>query len=82
MFKPVKIIYDFGGIIMTLILAVGYALCFANIAFIAESKCGIETKYGKIGAANTTIFLILASIIVALTHLLAFIQACRGCCKR
>ena len=66
-YKPFNFLYKLSGIIMSLTLAVGYAICLMNIAFIAESECS-QTTYGKIGRANTTIFLVLASFAVVFAH--------------
>jgi hypothetical protein len=72
LFKPVRFLYVMAGIKMTLTLIAGYVLCFINITYMANSNC-MHTKYGKISTANTTIFLVVASVTAGLTHILTFI---------
>lgn len=76
-FKPFNFLYKLSGIIMTFTIAVGYAICIMNIAFLAESDCK-STNYWKVGNANTVIFLIFGSFAIVFAHTLAWLP----CCKR
>ena len=82
LFRPIEIIYVFGGVIMTVICAAGYVAAFVNIAYIADSSCSEDTTYGSMSIFLTIAFLILGSIIVLIAHLLAFLTACKECCCR
>ena len=81
-FKPIKIIYIFGGVMMTIILAGGYVGCFVMVGLLTNSDCVNDTNYGRLSTANIVIFLALASAIVVLAHLLAMLSACKTCCSR
>ncbi len=69
------------GILMTLDFAVGYAICFMNIAFISESNCS-KTTFGRVGASNTLIFLIVGSFVVVFSHVIVWLPLCKKCCER
>lgn len=67
---------------MLLCMLTGYAICFMNIAFIAESHCGTETTYGRVGQANTLIFLIVGTFVMLTTHIIIWLPVCAVCCKK
>ena len=65
---------------MTCTLAIGYAICLMNIAFIAASDCR-DTTYGRVGAVNTIIFLVVGSFATVFAHVLVWLPLCKRCCK-
>lgn len=65
---------------MTLALAAGYAICFTNIAYLAQSRCG-GTAYFTITSVNTIIFLVIASFVLVFVHLIIFWEKLRTCCR-
>lgn len=66
---------------MTFTLLVGYALCFLNIVFLAESKCK-DSSYGRMTDLNTLVFLICASYTLLFSHIVLFGPMMKDCCKR
>ena len=54
----------------------GYAICFLNIAFLAEADCTTDTTYGKVGSANTIIFLVVATFVMITAHVLIWLPLC------
>lgn len=80
LFEPFEILYVFSGILMIICFAAGYALCFVNLAWLTQSKCKNNTAYGKLTTANTTIFLVISSFTLIMTHLLLLFEGIRKCC--
>ena len=73
-FKPFNFLYKLSGIMMTFCLLVGYAICFMDLAFITQSNCD-GTIYGKVGEANTIIFLVIGSFTIIFAHILALLSS-------
>lgn len=80
-FKPFEILYKLSGLLMTFDMLVGYAICFMNIAFIAESSCR-DTSFGRVGYANTIIFLVVGSFVVVFAHVIVWLPLCKKVCER
>jgi hypothetical protein len=68
-FRPFKFLYLINGLLMLIWLLGGYAICFVNIAFLANTKC-TKTTYARTGGANTLIFLVIASFVLVFAHVI------------
>lgn len=66
---------------MVICLAAGYAICIMNIVFIAESECK-TTDYGRLGGANTIIFLVVATFVLVFAHTIIWLPTCTAFCKK
>lgn len=80
-FRPFRILYKLSGIIMTITLLVGYALCFTNIDLISKSGCS-GTSYYNISKANTLIFLVCSTYTILFAHIIVWLPFFKKCCRR
>eukprot|EP00347_Sterkiella_histriomuscorum_P003943 403362341 len=81
-YRPFKFLYKVSGLLMLFTMLVGYAICFMNIAFLSEAHCATETTYGRMGQANTIIFLVVATFVMVTTHVIIWLSFCAGCIKQ
>ena len=81
LYKPFNLLYRLSGIMMTLLILAGYGVCIANIIYTNRSSCK-TTTLGSLSKANSIIFLVVASIVIVISHALIWIPICREACSR
>ena len=76
-YKPFSLLYKLSGALMTALVLAGYGICIANIIFTSRSKCK-ETTLGKLSLANAVIFLVIASLVLLIVHIIIWVPICCG----
>ena len=77
LYKPFNLLYKLSGALMTLLVLAGYGICIANIIFTSKSKCK-DSTLGKVSVANAVIFLVVASLILVVVHIIIWVPICCG----
>lgn len=81
LFRPFNWLYLASGILMTITLLAGYAICILNIVFLSQTKCD-DTSYAKMTATNTIVFLVCGSYTLLFTHIALFLPKLKEWCSK
>jgi hypothetical protein len=76
LYKPFKYLYKLTGVLMTLLILAGYGICISGIIFTGQSKCK-SSMMGKVSIANMVIFLVIASLMLIISHVIILIPLCK-----
>lgn len=76
-YKPFNLLYKLSGALMTALVLAGYGICIANIIFTSKSKCK-DSTLGKVSVANSVIFLVVASLVLVVVHIIIWLPVCCG----
>ena len=81
LYKPVSLLYKLSGVMMTCLLLAGYGITISNIVYTNTSVCK-STMLGRVSNVNAVIFLVLATLVLALSHTIIWFPICRNFCNR